>query len=97
MAGKLVWTKNAFDEWKIILDFWFKKTGNKTYSKKLNNKIRIVLKNTKNNNFLGKKTEIENIRLIICSHYKIFYKTEKEIISVISIFDSRRNPKNSTV
>ena len=97
MVRKLVWTKKAFKEWENILAFWFKRSGNKKYSRKLNNKIRIIFKNIRNNNNIGKKTEIENIRLMICSHYKIFYKIDDAVIYIISIFDSRRNPNDIKV
>lgn len=95
MARKVVWTQNASDEWKHILDFWIDKTGNKKYSRKLDNKIRIILNYIKNNNYIGNITSYKNIRLVVSSHYKIFYKIDKEIIYLISIFDSRRDPKES--
>lgn len=96
MVRKVIWTKNASNEWKSILEFWINKTGTNKYSRKLNNKIRIVINYIRINNKIGTKTNLKNIRLMLCSHYKIFYKIDKDTIYIVSIFDSRRNPEKST-
>jgi hypothetical protein len=59
VVRKVVWAKNASDEWKSILDFWINKTGTNKYSRKLNNKIRIVLNYIKINNKIGTKTNLK--------------------------------------
>jgi len=92
MAKRIIWTRNAKDEWQRILSFWREHTGNKKYSRKLNGKIKLTLKNIKSNNLIGKKTSKKDIRIVICLYYLVFYKIEKERIIIITIFDSRRNP-----
>ncbi len=92
MAKRIIWTRNAKDEWQRILSFWHEHTGNKKYSRKLNSKIKLTLKNIKSNNLIGKKTSKKDIRIVICLYYLVFYKIEKERIIIITIFDSRRNP-----
>ena len=94
MVKRIIWTKKAKDEWKRILSFWYKHTGNKSYSKKLNSKLILTLKNIKSNNYIGKKTSKKDIRIVICFHYLVFYKVEQNQLIIITIFDSRRNPKD---
>jgi len=94
MVKRIIWAKKAKDEWKKILSFWYKHTGNKRYSKKLNSKLKLTLQNIKSNNYIGKKTSKKNIRIVICFYYLVFYKIEKERLIIITIFNSRRNPKD---
>ena len=94
MVKRIVWTKKADNEWKSILAFWYEHTGNKKYSKKLNTKLKLTLQNIKSNNYLGKKTSKDDIRVVICLYYFVFYKVEQERLIIITIFDSRRNPED---
>ena len=94
MVKRIIWTEKAKDECQRILSFWYKHTGNKSYSKKLNNKLKLTLKNIKSNNYIGKKTSKKDIRIVICLHYLVFYKVEQSRLIIITIFDSRRNPKD---
>ena len=94
MAKRIIWSRKARDEWKKILSFWYEHTGSKKYSRKLNNKLKLTLLNVKSNNYIGKRTSKKSVRVVICFCYLIFYKIEEDRIIIITIFDSRRNPKD---
>jgi len=42
---------------------------------------------------LGVKADIKNVRVLIHGDYEIFYKIGEEIIELITIWDSRQDPK----
>ena len=66
----------------------------KKFSLKLNRLFIDTLKSLSFNPYIGKKTEIENIRVKIVRDYLVFYKilNDKEIL-VLTIWDARRNPQ----
>ena len=91
MAKRIVWSKKASEERFEILNFWVSKTGSKKYSRKLEAKLRETIRNVSDNNYLGKATDIEGVRLSVVSNYLIFYEIKSEHIEILTIFDSRRD------
>lgn len=92
MAKRVIWSKKAAEERLEIIKYWIDKTGNNKYSRKLETKFRETIRNISDNNYLGKATDIEGVRLSIVNNYLLFYKTKQEHIEVLTLFDSRRNP-----
>lgn len=96
MVKRIIWTSKADQIYSDILKFYVQRNGSKTYSKKLNNEVRKLLLLLSNHPFLGKKTGITNIRVLIKGNYKIFYRIYAEELVILLFWDSRQNPEKLT-
>jgi toxin YoeB len=91
---KITWTKKANSERKEILEYWIDRNKSKTFSIKLNRLIIENLRLIMSKPEIGKKTELENVRIRIIRDYLLIYEMKENEIIVLSIWDGRRNPKN---
>ena len=93
MAKKIDWSERARKELFEILKYWTKRNKSKTYSEYLNRllleSVEIVAELPES----GKPTKFHNIRIKIVRDYLVYYRIDVEYIEVITIWDSRRNPK----
>jgi plasmid stabilization system protein ParE len=48
-------------------------------------------------NYIGVATDEENFRIAVCGYYLIFYELKKEVVEILTVWDSRRNPQNLTL
>ena len=94
MARRIVWTSHANNIFTEILQFYVLHNKSQTYSRKLNRSIHSTIDLLKLYPFLGKKTDIQNIRFLIYSYYKIFYEVKHDEIVIHLIWDTRQNPKD---
>lgn len=92
MAFRVEWSKNAQKERKFILLFWTLKTGNKKYSKKLNDLFTGNIEIISQFPLIGKKTEINNLRAQIIGDYILFYRVKVNTVYIVSLFGSKQNP-----
>ncbi|MCD4773327.1 MAG: type II toxin-antitoxin system RelE/ParE family toxin [Bacteroidales bacterium] len=92
MAKQLIWSKKAQHNRKRIFEYWNKHNKSTTYSKKLNGLIKESLRLICKYPLIGKKTDIENIRIKILKTYLIIYEITRKNIIVLSIWDCRQNP-----
>lgn len=97
MAKGIIWTLQAKNERQEILNYWFEITGNKKYSRKLAFQFRETVKYIAKYNYLGRATNLDGVRDTICGDYLIFYKVSDTLIEIVSIFDTRRNPKDLNI
>lgn len=93
MVEKVRWSIRAQQDRLQILDYWIKKNKSNTYSRKLNNIFIEFTKSISNNPLLGIKSNKENVRFRVISHYLLFYRIMEDYIEIITIWDSRRNPR----
>jgi plasmid stabilization system protein ParE len=91
---KIIWSSRAKIDLFEILDYYYKRNGTKTYSRKINSKIRKSIKLLKKYPFIGFRTDIQFVRNLITGHFCIFYEVGDESIDIITIWDSRQNPDN---
>lgn len=93
MAKRIIWTEAAHADRKEILLYWKKNNVSITYSRKLNELFKRAVLLISAHPEIGRKTDIENIRIKLVRDYLLFYEeTEKEII-ILSIWDNRRDPE----
>jgi len=92
VVRRIIWTKRANIVFIAILEYFFKRNGTKSYSRKLNSEIKQTLNHIRKYPFLGKKTNIENVHIFISGNYQIYYKLKSDIIIVLLIWDSRQDP-----
>lgn len=89
---KVIWTNKSKEQLKAIYNHY--KTISPQGAKNVKNDI---LKTAKELVFAKQyqKDEIEpEFRRIIVRHYKLIYSTEKNVISILRIFDTRKNPQS---
>jgi plasmid stabilization system protein ParE len=92
MAKRIVWTIDARNDRREIMEYWFNRTGSKNYSRKLAHQFREATRYISQHNYLGRATNLENVRVTVIGHYLLFYRLSENLLEVISLFDSRQNP-----
>lgn len=91
MARQIIWAVSAQTERREILEYWVKRNKSKTYSIKLNKLIITTLREISKSPFIGRKTEIENVRVKVIRDYLVFYEISPKKIFVLSVWDGRRD------
>lgn len=94
MARQIIWTASAQTERREILEYWIKRNKSKTFSIKLNKLIVTALKNVSKSPFIGRKTDITDVRVKIVREYLIFYQISPKVIFVLSVWDGRQDNAN---
>ncbi|MCX6351686.1 MAG: type II toxin-antitoxin system RelE/ParE family toxin, partial [Bacteroidetes bacterium] len=83
MVRVVIWSAEAQKNRVEILSFWNNHNKSNLYSKSLNrlfvHAVRMIAKNPE----LGKKTEMENVRLKIVRNYYIIYRISEKIIEIL--------------
>ena len=91
---KIKWSHRASLDLLEILDYYYKRNGTKTYSKKLNTKLRNSIRLLEKQSDLGVESDILNVKNLIEGDYSIFYEIASTTIDIIAIWDNRQNPEN---
>ncbi|HAD79923.1 type II toxin-antitoxin system RelE/ParE family toxin [Empedobacter falsenii] len=90
---KIIWTITANLERKEILEYWILRNKSKRFSIKLNYLILQTLEVLRENPTIGRRTNIDNVRVKLIREYLLLYEfTDAELI-ILSIWDARRNIK----
>ncbi|MCB9203126.1 MAG: type II toxin-antitoxin system RelE/ParE family toxin [Flavobacteriales bacterium] len=89
---KVIWSKQAYNQRREVLNYWSKRNGNNTYSKKLLSKINDTTKRLANFSYAGKLTDLKGVYIFIMGNYSIFYQVNKMQIEILCFWDNRRNP-----
>jgi plasmid stabilization system protein ParE len=92
MARQIIWSLKAEKLFLEILEFYAARNSSKTYSNRIYKETTTLLNHLSKFPYLGKRTTEKKIRILIKSHYKIFYKIEPNSIIVLLIWDSRQDP-----
>lgn len=92
MAKQIIWTKKAHQDRKEILHYWRIHNKSNEYSKKLNLLIKKATALVAAHPHIGRRTNIENIRVKLIRDYFIFYEETETEIYILCIWDNRRNP-----
>nr|MBC7613122.1 type II toxin-antitoxin system RelE/ParE family toxin [Pseudopedobacter sp.] len=89
---KVAWSVEAKQDLYDILEFYLFRNGKANYSKKISQNIFSSIQNLIKNPFLGRPTELQNVRALIKHDYEIIYEKLEQVILIIMIWDSRLNP-----
>jgi toxin YoeB len=95
MAKKITWTKRAQEDRKEILRYWRTHNQSNTYSKKLNELIKKAINLVAAHPYIGRRTDVVNVRVKLARDYLIFYEEGENEIFILSIWDTRRNPESA--
>ncbi|HEY6503807.1 MAG TPA: type II toxin-antitoxin system RelE/ParE family toxin [Chitinophagaceae bacterium] len=74
MAKQITWTKRAQQDRKEILQYWRAHNQSSTYSIKLNRLIKKAINLVAAHPHIGRRTDIENVRVKLVRDYLIFYE-----------------------
>ena len=66
MAKQIIWTKRAQNDRKEILQYWRQRNQSNTFSQKLNESIKKAVKLIASHPNIGRRTDIENVRVKTC-------------------------------
>jgi toxin YoeB len=91
---KIKWSHRASLDLLEILDYYYKRNGTKTYSKKLSTKLLGTIRLLEKQNDLGVQSDMLNVKNLIEGDYNIFYEITATTIDIITIWDNRQNPEN---
>lgn len=94
MGKRITWTQRAHSDRKEILLYWKRRNKSSTYSKKLNNLFKTAILLIAAHPNIGRKTNIERVRVKLVRDYLLFYEIAEEEIFILTIWDNRRNPKD---
>ena len=94
MARRIIWSKNALRDRIRILDYWHKRIGTKTYSRKLDKELRLTIQNLKHFPQMGRVLKNTKIQFLVVDYYQIFYKFTDTEIRILHLWDSRRDPED---
>ncbi len=94
---KIIWSPRAKLDLLDILNFYYKRNGTKTYSRKLKSKVQKSIKLLENHSDIGVRTDIQHIRNLITANYCIFYQIKSDSIEILTIWDNRQNPDNLNI
>ncbi len=92
MAKRIIWSTHAVADRIQILDYWFKRIGNKNYSKKLDKSLKEIILKLAEFPKIGRKLDNQEDRFFVKDSYQIFYVETTDSIEILHIWDSRRNP-----
>lgn len=93
MVKQVIWSLRAQEDRKNILNYWRQRNGSITYSKKLNYLFKEAVRIIKDFPQVGKLTDQKNVRMKIVRDYFIIYEDTGTTIYILTIWDSRQNPK----
>ena len=93
-ARAIIWDEEVLQELEEIADFYDERNGNTRYSSYLLNKFRETIKQAVSFPLSGKVTEYPHLRyLIAVPEYSLFYHYSDELITVLVLWNNRRNPE----
>src|ERR1035437_8499482 len=93
MARKIIWSLQAQNDRKKILEFWIQRNKSKTYSLKLNKIFKSSAKLIAKHPNIGRHTDFGQVRAKVIKDYLIFYEETSDTINILSVWDSRQNPE----
>jgi plasmid stabilization system protein ParE len=94
MVKRIIWSQNALADRISILDYWYKRIGNKRYSHKLDAEIKETISHLKKFPYIGRQMEDRSERFLIKDYYQIFYEIAGNNIHILHIWDCRRDPES---
>lgn len=93
MAKQIIWSLRAHKDHKEILQYWRLRNQSATYSKKLNQLFKKAVETIAKHPRIGRKTDIENVRVKLVKDYLIIYEETEKHLVILTIWDNRRNPE----
>ena len=94
MAKQVIWSERAIDDLLKIFEYWNIRNKSTNYSKKLNELFNKAIALISNHSAIGRTSQLENIKIKVVRDYLIIYEDASEMILILTIWDTRRNPED---
>ncbi len=95
-AKEIIWSSRAKQELKDTLEFFAERNGNSDYSLKILFEVEDITTTLSKSEFIGRLTSNKITRVIPMKVYLIFYEINNDVIEIVSFWDNRQNPKESS-
>jgi plasmid stabilization system protein ParE len=94
---KIDWSVESRLDLYDILEFYVTRNGTTSYSRKLLARINKNVKLLSKNPLIGTQTDYESVRALITGDYQIVYEIFDQLILIIMVWDSRRDPEDKNI
>ena len=96
MALKIIWTANALEDYKRVIDY-LAEEWSAEIAERFSENVQARLEILSNYPFLGiASTKEFSVRSIsISKHNRLYYRITSSAIEVLDIFDTRQNPEKN--
>ena len=96
MALEVVWTENAIQDYKLVIDYllleWSLPVAEK-FAENLDKRIDVLSRFP--NIGIASKKDLSIRSIVITKHNKLYYRLLSEKIEILNIFDTRQNPQKN--
>jgi plasmid stabilization system protein ParE len=92
MAKRIIWSREAVADRIQILDYWYKRLGDKRYSARLDEQFRRAVRLISIYPGLGRRLDDRKERFFVTEFYQIFFIEDEDTIRILHIWDTRRDP-----
>ena len=93
MAKEIRWSVRSDQDRLDIEGYWTNRNKSNTYSLKLDRLFRESVSKASKSPELGISTKFPAVKYKIVQDYRVYYRIDSVSIEIITIWDSRRNPK----
>jgi len=93
MVKQVIWSIQAQNDRKQILEYWRQRNKSNQYSKKLNNLFKEAVTLITEYPQIGRVTDDSQARIKIVRDYLIFYEETNDQILILTIWDNRQDPE----
>jgi plasmid stabilization system protein ParE len=90
MAKEIIWSDQALNDRKRILNYWILKNQSSLYSIRLDQVFREAVKLISEYPVIGKPTDLVNIRAKKVRDYFIFFRENENQIHILCIWDTSK-------
>ncbi len=95
---KILWTDHALSELQKIIEYlednWTEKEL-KIFARTLDHTVELI---SKNPDLFQTSKEKTNVRwAVILTHNSLYYRTRENTVEILSLFDTRQNPKKKKI
>lgn len=96
MALKIIWTANALEDYKRVIDYLVEEWS-AGIAERFSENVQARLETLSNYPFLGiASTKDLSVRSIsVSKHNRLYYRVTPSSIDVLDLFDTRQNPKKN--
>ena len=88
------WTLRATQDKLAIYEYWTNRNKSVLYAQKLEKLFNKAVQIASIYPSAGIKTDVIDVKIQIIKNYKIVYRIKENILEVLTIWDTRQNPKN---
>jgi plasmid stabilization system protein ParE len=90
---KIIWSRIAYLQRKNILIYWSERNQSNVFSKKLLKQTQEATRQLAKFPYLGKSTDIKDVRVYVLGDYSLFYRVFDLSIDVVTFWDNRQDPE----